>query len=446
MRPEPPALRPAVVIAIAVAAALAALASRSPGLRFVDVVAFAARAEQLGERLADPLYPVGYPALLAAAHALGADVLAAAKAISVAAGALAAFAAAALVGPGPAAWLAAGGGALEWGATEGTDLPAAALALAGIAAGWRRAPALAGALVGGACLVRYTSLAAVPVVLLLEPRAWRTLLLAVAPHFVLAAWSGVSPLPDQSVNLAIGANGRAGPLWSTDTLVRLPHGFGRALRDALPDWPTRVAALGLLVGARDLRARALLGWALLHCGLVALAFANQRLCLPAQLAFSLGAAWLVPARFRLALAALAVALGVHNARPLWTPEARFVELAALAERAGHLDGPFLSNSAWFHVRRDGWLRGATLLQGLGDPRRLTPASLAALLHRHGADAVALEMVRVPGALPGLVPLMKTVPPELVLVAETPTWRVFAAAPAAAAAPEPPRGGAPSAGE
>ncbi len=420
--------RPAVIVAVLATVGFGALAARHPGLRFVDVVAFSARAESLGARLVDPLYPVGYPALLAAAHGLGADVIVAAKALSVLAAGGVAFAAALLAGPAGAAWALAQSGPMEWGITEGTDLLAAALALGGITAAHGRRAGLAGALVGLACLVRYTAIAAVPVVLALEPRAWRTLLLAVSPHFVLAAATGASPLPDQGRNLAIGAGGRPLSLLSADTLLRFPAGFFRALRDALPDWPTRVAALGLVVGLRDARARALLGWGLLHCALVALVFSNQRLCLPAQLAFALGAPWLLPAgRLRaVALGAAALAVGAWNLRPLLAPEPRFVELATLAADCAHLDGPFLSNSAWFHVRRDGWLRGSTQLSGLGgDPRRLTAAGLADRLRRSGAEAVALEMVRVPGGMPGLVPLMKATPPELALVAETATWKVFA---------------------
>ncbi len=427
--PVPPTtpLRPALAVAALATLTFGLLAARHPGLRFVDVIPFAARAGQLPERLTDPLYPVGYPALLAAAHGLGADVLAAAKALSVAAAGVAAFAASALLGPASAMWLLAQSGPLEWGITEGTDLLAAALALGGIAAAHARRPGLAGALAGLACLVRYTSIAAVPIVLALDLRAWRTLLLAVAPHFVLAAYAGTSPLPDQGQNLFIGAGGRPTRLLSGDTLVRWPGGFVRALRDALPDWPTRIAALGLLVGIRDPRARALLGWGLLHCAMVAIVFSNQRLCLPAQVAFALGGAWLLPAGRlgRVGLGVAAVAVAAWNVRPLLAPEQRHVETATLAAACAHLDGPFLSNSAWFHVRRDGWLIGSTQLSALGDPRRLTPAGLAEKLRASGADAVALEMVRVPGGMPGLVPLMKSTPPGLVVVAETPTWRVFA---------------------
>ncbi|MFN7147505.1 MAG: hypothetical protein ACK4YP_27305, partial [Myxococcota bacterium] len=362
-------------VAALVAAVLATLATRHPGLRFVDLIGFSTRARHLGERLVDPLYPVGYPAVLAAARALGLDVLVAAKALAVAAGAGAAFAAGVLVGPGGAAWMAAQAGALAWGITEGTDLPAAALALGGIAAANARRPGLAGLLVGLACMVRYTAIAAVPVVLALAPSSWRTLLVAVAPHFVLAALTGASPIPDQSMNLEIGA-GRPTPLFSLDTLLRWPGGFARALRDALPDGPTAVSAVGLLVGLRDRRARALLAWALLHCAAVALAFSNQRLVLPAQLAFALGAVWLVPARFRGLLAVAALPLLAWNAHLLWSPERRHAELATVAEAAAAYDGPFLSNSPWFYVRRDGWVVGSTQLSGLGDPRGLTPERLA----------------------------------------------------------------------
>lgn len=424
--PAPGSARQPLQVALLAMLVLGGLAALHPGLRFVDLVAFSARAQILSDRLVDPLYPIGYPALLAAAHTLGADVLVAAKGLSVLAGAATAAAATLLVGPAGAAWLLAQTEPLEWAITEGTDLPAAALCLTAVAAAARRWPWVAGLAAGAACLVRYTSLAVVPIVLVLEPRAWRGLIVAGLPHFAIAAWAGASPLPDQAMNLQIGA-GRHTRFWSLDTLFRWPGGFGRTLLGALRDGPVGVSFLGLLIGIRDVRARALLAWGLLHCAGVGLAFSNERLVLPAQLAFALGAAWLLPKRpWILAVAALLV--GAWNVRPLLQVPPREQELATLAAASSEAPGPFYSNSPWFHVRREGWLVGGRQLGSLRDSRGLTPERLAARMRTEGVGAVALEVVRLPTATPGLVPMMRQVPPGFTLVAETPGWRVFALTP------------------
>ncbi|MBK7761529.1 MAG: hypothetical protein IPI35_35040 [Deltaproteobacteria bacterium] len=113
------------------------------------------------------------------------------------------------LGVGAALWALATPMVLEFGAVEGTDMPAAALSLAALATAARR-PALSGAFLGAAILCRYTALAAAPVALWLTPARGRlllTLTLTLAPHWGVALWQGRSPLPDQSMNMAIGAGG-----------------------------------------------------------------------------------------------------------------------------------------------------------------------------------------------------------------------------------------------
>lgn len=405
------------------AAGLTWLTRAHPSVRFVDVIGFSKRAEALSDRLTDPLYPVGYPAFLAAAHALGLDVLTAAKGLTVLASTALVFAASFLTNPAAALWMIAQPGALEWGSTEGTDMPAAALAIGAIAAANARRSHLAGVLLGLACLTRYTSVAAVPVVLMLDRAAWRALLVTVSPHFVLAAWTGTSPMPDQSMNLGIGA-GHQTRLLSMDTVLRWPMGFGRALEAALPDWPSRIAALGLVVGIRDRAARGLLAFALLYLAMVALVFSNARLCLPATLALTLGAGWLVPKRFAWVLLFGAALVLFLQRDTLGVQKPGEVERATLAAKCAGLQGLVLSNSPWFYTHRDGWLVGSRQLSGLGQPRELTPAGLAERLRRTDAEAIALDFARVPGAMPGLVPMMKATPPGFVEVARTPSWGVW----------------------
>ena len=159
MAPIGPAPRWSIPAVATLAAAVLALLSQDQ-LGLVDFISFAGRARRLrdGLDLVHPLYPVGYPALLSAVTAVVGDVLHAGKVLSIMGGALAIAATARLVGPLPALWLLAQGALLQWGSVEGTDMPAAALTLACLAAAVERRPLLAGA--RRCCMLcRYTGVA-----------------------------------------------------------------------------------------------------------------------------------------------------------------------------------------------------------------------------------------------------------------------------------------------
>lgn len=439
--PPPPApARPAVALALGAAAgvALALLALRVPAVRFVDVIGFSARAEALlrGERLVDGLYPVGYPALLALGHTLGGDVLVVAKAVSVVAGAALVAGVARALGAAAGAWLLAQTALLIWGATEGTDLPAAALTLAALGLGPR--PAVAGAVLGLACLVRYPAVAGLPALLLLvgrggAPRALAAFVVATAPHWATALLTSAPLLPQQDLNVTIGA-GHAATLWSLETLRRWPVGFGRAAASAFVDLPTWLGVVGLGLGLwrRDRRAVALLALALTHLAVVALGFANPRLVLPATLAVALGAAW-VPARVLLALALGAGVLAWGPARA----SDPAVELATrAAEALTEVQGPVLADSPWVYRRREGWLVPAVQLGSLvASPATLTPPGLAALMEQHGFEVVVLDLVRTRRTFPALAPLLDPQPAAgWRTVGRARGWRVLA--PTGAGAPPP----------
>lgn len=443
--PSGASARVAVATGLVAAVALGVLAARHPEVRFVDVLGFAARARRLWEG-AEPgvrtldggdwvngLYPVGYPLVLLAGRLAGLDVLGWAKALSVLAGAGLVAGVSRSLGVGAGVFLLGQLGMLTAGATEGTDLPAAALTLGAVLVAARvgesarpdRTAVVAGALLGLACLTRYTAVAAVPVVLGLGWRGARglvpALLLTTAPHWAVALWTGASPWPDQSQNLAIAA-GHPTALWSVDTLARWPTGFGRALL-AAGDLPAAVGAAGLVVGVarRDRRAVALLGLALAHLALLGVAFANPRLTLPATLAAALGAAWLVPTRW---LALAGVAVGLWRLGPALAEEGPGARVAAPAAAAGAVDGPCLATSPWFHQRRDGWLVPSIQLSGLAGPG-LDPPALRALAQAHGAGCVALDTARTRPAFPRLDPLLGAGPVEgFTLVDRSPGWRVW----------------------
>ncbi len=404
-------------------------------LAHVDFLSFAGRARRLrdGVDLLHPLYPVGYPATLSALQVVTGDVLWAGKLLAVMAGALAVAATARLLGPLPAVWLAAQGALLQWGSTEGTDMPAAALSLAAVAAASERRAAAAGVLAGAACLCRYTGVAVVPVVLALAGRPHVVLAAMVAttaPHWATALALGRSPLPDQTENLSIAA-GHATSLLSRDTLVRWPGGFGRAVGTALRQPATAVGAIGLLVGVarRDRRARGLLGLALLHLALVGLAFAKPRLVLPATLALAAGAAFLVPARWpraRWLLAPGALAVGVGALVALWptssVDDRRAAQAAALASRPG----PFLTTDPWVCVRHAGWLLGGLPLHEAGQARALTPASVTRFAQDRGVVSLVVDRSRARRTYPGLEPLVEAEEAAgLTLVEQGAGWRVWA---------------------
>lgn len=425
--PRPPEDgRHAAAVAVGVAVGLALLAGAEPDLRFVDAVRFAERARALreGRWLTDGLYPVGYPALLSAAQAVTGEVLVAAKALAVLAGAGAAWAAARLLGAPAALWLVAQATFLGWAITEGTDLPAFALGLAALAAAAAGRSGLAGGLAAAACLCRYPAVAVLPAVLWLAPARGRVLVafaVGTAPHWAIALATGASVLPQQELNLTIAA-GRPTALWSVETLHRWPAGFGRATAAALGDPASWVGLAGLAVGLarRDRRAVALAGWALLHLALLGLAFANARLALPATLAVALGGAWLIGGRGLGLVAAAWCLRSVPEARA-GDPSARAVAPAVAVAAA--LPTPCLTNNPWFHQRRDGWLVGGVQLSGVAPPG-VTPAALVTLARERGVGCVALDVGRLRGRTPALDPLLREPVAGLTPAGEARGWRVY----------------------
>lgn len=439
---------PAASLGAASACALLALVvlgwmtNQHPGLRQVDFIGFSARAERLwgGEALdsdlLNTLYPVGYPALLGLGQRLCGDVLWAGKGLAALAGAGLVGVAARWLGVGAALWLLATPMVLEFGAVEGTDMPAAALSLAALAAAATR-PALAGALLGAACLCRYTALAAVPVALWLTPARGRLLLtfaLATAPHWGVAVWQGRSPLPDQSVNMAIGAGGPGEAPSRAEALVR-------ALRGAWEPWTAKLGGLGLLVGLwrRDRRAAALTLWGLAHVAGISLAFSTPRLALPASLCAALGLCFVLRGP---ALWAAALGLFAWSAPRLATLSPQEEQLAPLERLVEGLDGPFASSTPWFTARRDGWLVESLPIRALErDPRQLTPARLAQRAQERGLKHVVLEPGRVTASNPGLRPLLSgATVPGLRRVKAAKGWVIFAVEPVTeTATPRPPPG-------
>lgn len=443
-------LLPVLLPALLAAGLLGVVAAAHPELRHVDFIAFATRARRVlaGQELLSPRYPLGYPLVLGLATLLTGRVLLAGKLLSVAAGVALVAAVGRWLGPLPALWLAAQAPLLAWGSTEGTDLPAVALAVGALAlaapqAGAARPagavvigprPLLAGLLAGAAAMTRYPAAVVLPglVLALLLAREGRArgvgllllgLLIATTPHW-LAALAGLGPLlPDPSENAAIGAGG--GP--ATPPLLRWWAATGRGLRDALSSWPTWLGLGGLLWGLlrRDRRAIALLTWGAAHAALLGLFFSNPRLSLPTTLAASLGAAflprWLLPP-----LAALAL----WGAWPqLLAPEPGVQARQALIDAAAGRPGPVAATSPWFHLRRaDGWIEAPVFLMDAvppgTTPGNLTPARLHAWCRERDVALVAVDAGRLARTFPGLRPLATGPVDGFTEIARSPGWRLL----------------------
>ena len=405
---------------------LAAVAVAHPELRLVDFIPFSVRARHLpgGNDLINPLYPSGYPALLLVAQRMVGDVLIAGKLLSVLAGMGLTYVAVWWISPWVGLWLISSAAMLQWGATEGTDLMAASLSIGGLLA-VRARPGLAGALLGAACMTRYTAIAALPVALLFG-RGRLSLLAAFAvvtvPHWGVALATGSSVLPDQTANFAIG--GQREPLLSMHTLQRIPHGLGRAVITVLQDAMVQIGAWGLFFGILkgDRRAMMLAGLALLHLTGVGMAFVNARLVLPASLCLLLGAAWLIPGR--LLIPAAVVGLW-FNLQPARSPSVVESSLSKVTAQCNELEGPMLTSSPWFHQRKDGWLESGILLRRLGDSRRLDPARLRSVALAWEVSYLALDIGRVRASYPGLAALASGSAPEgFEVVAKSPGWRIY----------------------
>lgn len=453
-----------------VAAALVAWVSAGHSLRFVDLVSFSRRARELaaGRAPSDGLYPLGYPALLAAGHAVGVAVFPMAKLLAGLAGLGLALGVGRRYGAPAALWLLVQVPFLQWASTEGTDLLAAALSLGAILCVGR--PILAGVLLGAACTVRWTAAAWIPALWLAAPAGQRVAtLLAVAagtlPHWLACAWCGAWVLPNQDLNLMIAAGPGAPPPGGSrllDTLSRIPAGLGRALPHALPDLPSRVGAallaLSIFLPARDDAGRnnrrtaaALALGASLHLVALAAVFANPRLALPVSLAVLLGpgafVCALAPMGRRLAgaggvLLLSGAAVVAWSALPaLRAPAKEEVTLTRLEEafvEAGGMpeDEPVMSNSPWAHTATNGWIVPAVHLGGLYVTPRTTPANLAKIADDAGLTTLVLDPARGRRDLAGLRDLFDAKAPEVDGWARrsASSWRIWVRSPAA----EPPQ--------
>lgn len=415
-------MRKPVLVAAGTALVLGVALAADRPLSFPDFPLFADRARDLSHgtlaRLADPLYPVGYPLILAGTKAIVRDGLVAGRLLS----AIAAVALAGVVaeaGDLAAFALLACAGFASSGATEGTDMPAAALGIAAILLAERR-PGLAGALAGAAALTRYPAAAAIPVVLGLsrDRRAAIGPAAAIVIHLAAAALAGGPYLPDQSHNLAIGGAG--------SLLLRWPVASAHAAFLALSDPIAAVAAIAVVLGRgwRDRRVVGLLAAAILHVGLLGLAFANPRLVLPASLAVAVAGGltldrleWRYKAyTWAMLFVGLAGLAALVSSRGPTAREASRDAIVALARPE-----PLATSSPDVAVPVQGWpLPCRSIVEAEpGDPE-----TLWVWMVREGFSQVLLEDDRVRHQWKGLRPLLSADPPGFRLVAERDGWRLL----------------------
>ena len=425
----------AVAGVCALAAAVLGWGASRHGLHFVDIIGFSRRGAELAARMppSDGLYPLGYPGLLVLGHAAGLGVLTTARALSVLFGVMLVALTAARLGAAAGLWLLVSAPLLAWATTEGSDLPAAGLALGAVLTAAH--PRLAGLLLGGALCLRWTAAAWIPAVLLAaDPGHRRTLLVfalaGTAPHWLASAWCGTLVLPNQELNLAMAAGPGAPPAaaGTLAALQRIPAGLGRTLPHVLPDPATRVGA-GLLIvscfaSCRDAHARAdrrlamaLVLGATLHSFALAAVFANARLALPATLAATLGLPLLllrgsgggvIVAAAGALLMAGAAWTGWRTLPALAIPAPEVELVAALQAALTNLESPsarpVIANSALAHTDSDGWLQPGIQLGGLRVTPRTTPDALGDLADARGLSVLVLDPTRHRRDHVGLAPL------------------------------------------
>lgn len=456
--PKRPTWSLVLVAAIAIAM-LAVLSDRHPGLRLVDFLSFSARADRVlrGEDLVHALYPVGYPLSLGALST-AADPLVAGRLLSALGGVTAVVAAARWLGPAAGLFLLVQPGVLTFGATEGTDMLAVGLGLAALSARTEDRPGIAGVLAGLAALTRYTSAALLLALLVPTASGDRrtqlraiglgvaTFLLTTTPHWLVALWTGGSVLPDQSGNMAIGANARIHGL-GLHTLVRLPDGLASAVPWVLSGPAVGLGLIALLIviflpkRARDrvqlegtdrLDALRLAAWGGAHMLLVAVAFANTRLVLPTRLVLALGVA-LALRRWPRTLVVLTIPLALWTLPAAWQIGPGEERLAGVVDILEDLDGPlarayFLTTDPWVYRQAGGQLESGTPIREVGgDPRRIGPEQVADYARLRGYGLVVVDVGRVQRTYPALAPLLDTPPTTDALhpVGRCPGYRVFA---------------------
>ena len=317
-------------------------------LRLVDFLAFCGRAQELGTRWVDPLYPPYYPALLRTFHLFTGDALAGGRAIS----GIAAVALLALAlrneRTGAIALLCAGF-FLQWASTEGTDMPAAALTATAILLA-ARSPRLAGLSLALALGCRYTALAALPSLLWLSSNRKQSSLyffVASAPIWLPALALGQLPF-DMSSN-------QRGDVFQV-LLPNLLHCLKLLLSSPLV-W------LGLPSLVRKDRSRthqALILTAGLHVLGCSFLFANPRLLLPAFLCITLCVSHIKSLKYL--LPALGLAIVIQQLMPQQSPN--HAPPPEIVDRLSAQSDCFVSNTPWAHQRtQEGWLRpGISILE------------------------------------------------------------------------------------
>ena len=434
---------------------LTALCTRHPGLRLVDFLGFSARGHRMlaGSDLVHPLYPSGYPFLVGILQAVGLPPLWAGKLLTISAAATSVAVVTRWLGPVAGLWLLVQPAFLTFGSTEGTDLPAFAAGVAAIALRSTHRPLAAGACLGGAVLLRYTSAALLPIILwppTTEPHRLRSLFrtaiafgLCTLPHWGVALATGSPLLPDQSSNFAIGASTVVRG-FGMEVLTRIPESLTAALPFVFSGPGVGLGLVALVgVGLWELRqpgpgrsdaALRLGSWGAIHLLLVATAFANTRLVLPTRLAFALGVALLLQSRPRL-LAAVSLLVAVWTLPASWSRSPGERNLAGIVEVLEQLDGPlrtahFLTTDPWVYRTNGSRLdAGTPLREAGGDPRALDAQQVATFARSRGDLLLVIDVGRVQRTYPGLHPLLETTDAArsagLQPVGRSPGYRVFA---------------------
>jgi hypothetical protein len=347
----------------------------------VDFLAFCGRAIELDTRWVDPLYPPYYPALLAGIHPITGDALFSGRFLS--------FLGAILLlwRSGKNNWieglaLLISGVWMKYGTTEGTDIFAAALCLIAILRA-KENPVLAAVIWAVAFGTRYTSIAALPSLLLLstsKKKLCLTALLATSPIWLPPLSMG-NHIWDMSSNTRLSG------------LKGIHHNLSHSAQILFMNPLCWMGVLGLYLNRKSQRFQAFGLYFCLHILGCSLFFTNERLLLPAILililasAQSLSIKWVTP---------IFIGLGIWNLNTQLEVSVEENNLMVLSNTLSTQHSEFVSNSPWAYSKtNDGWLKPGIFIAELGKVNTLTTAQIGDWLDQKNIRTLIIHKAHPP---------------------------------------------------
>lgn len=370
-----------LILCVIGAGVLLLLNSTHPGLRLVDFLAFCGRAIDLNSRWIDPLYPPYYPGFLAGIHPITSDALLSGRLLSF-------FAAILLLWRSSQNYwieglaLLASGVWMKYGTTEGTDILAAALCIIAILRA-KENPILSAVIWAGAFGTRYTSIAALPCLLLLstsKKKLYLTVLLTTIPIWLPSLFMD-NQIWDMSSNTRL--NGLQG------FLHNLSHSTHIIFMNPLC-W---MGVVGVYQNRKSQLFQALGLYFFLHILGCSLFFTNERLLLPAILILILASAHCLPIKWGIPIF---VGLGIWNLSSQLEVSTEEKNLVVLSNTLSIQHSEFVSNSPWAYIKtNDGWLKPGIFIAELGQVHTLTTIQIDDWLDDNNVKTLIIHKAHPP---------------------------------------------------